>query len=1371
MERVGDSESTSSTDPNPPPNGVGVSSGINDSAVASSLSGPNGSSEKIGLLVIDLINDLLGTSMTDVDTKIDTVLGRLGRACKLDRTFVFRLLPDGSYQNSNEWVSSGIASLRDRMQSVPTGQHPTWHKASYAGEDIVITDRDDLPSGTPERDFLEAANIRSSVILPLRDGNRLLGVMGFDSEAETRRWGEAEVFLFSSVARAVAAVLQREAAARADAETRSHLTATLRALPDLVIEICPEGYISACHSEKLPWLSSLVHAGIGRPMREVLPKALANVLEDLMRNPGGYSTARSRRVGVTNLLAPHWYEVSIAPLSVDPANGAAGVVAVIRDLSSTMYTDEMASYREGQFTAFFEMCPHPIVLNDYDSGLILDGNRAFKQVFGLDLQPDSGYNVRTILPADAAWVIETAIEALRSKKSYGPVETMLLRGDGTQFPAVLRGFMSVDPNGRRLVWALIEDVTDIRAKETALREEQDALEATRRRLVSAIEALDDGFAIWDADDRLVLWNAQFIRVFAAIADKITVGALYDDLLRAAIAAGIFGSESERDNISLQKRLDRPLTEVWDGEDALADGRHIWVRERATPSRETVGLYEDVTARRLADRRVQQVVEGGEVAVWDWADDTGMSAMNDRWRTMLGHEAAPDKPGGALPDFLSLLHHDDVAAVEDTRVALFHQGADEFDLLCRLRHGQGHWVWLLSRGRVLARRIDGAPRRISGVTLDVSARIEAEQRLIRLIDGARVGTWEHDLRSGFTIVNERWAEILGYRAAELNPMQLQDWIDLVHPEDAEILIAHEKRRFESGEWSYEQELRVRHRQGHWVWVLTRTQAIEWDVLGRVVRTSGVNIDISAAKALEKALARERDTLARIMETSVSGIVAVDGQGQVVFANASAEAVLGRQVAPSADLRNIFAAAMVTDLSGTPMAIADQPLDRALAGQVVQQDVRLAIRWPDGTQRILSVNAARLSAPGTDLAALCSLTDITDAAENEDRLRSAMISAEAANRAKSDFLAAMSHEMRTPLNGVLGMVEVLAQDLQDPDQQAKLRIIRDSGEHLLSVINDILDLAKIEAGHLALDPRPLRLPEVLDRVAALHRVRAEEKGIALTTRCIGAHRDNLRFGDEKRLIQILHNLVGNAIKFTDRGSVSVLVDAASPTRLCLTVSDTGIGMTEDEMARVCEEFTQGEGGIARRYGGTGLGLAIVRRLARMMRGDVMLAAAPGKGLVATATLEMPVLDEAVAPPPAQPLPQLPPMTVLAAEDNATNRIILASLLKALGITVDIVASGDEVLRQWQPDRHAAVLLDIAMPGRDGLSTLRALQDLAAGLGSSPPFAIAVTANAMTHQVQDYLAQGFAVVVAKPLRPERLAEALWACHNQRHGAPHSL
>ncbi|OYX27187.1 MAG: hypothetical protein B7Z10_00985 [Rhodobacterales bacterium 32-66-7] len=1318
---------------------------------------------RIELLVIELMNRLLEPGPGGIDRALDEALARLGVACGLDRTFLFRVEPDGSHRNSHEWVAPGVARLKDCRPVIAKGEHRTWHAAFALGKTVLVANRNDLPADMPERAFLEEIGVVSSLMLPLMDGDRLYGVIGFDSQSPDCRWGEGEAQVLASLGRAVSSVVLRAEAAQAEATVRSHLEATLRALPDLVIELCPHGYIVAVHSEKLPWLASLVKSGIGRPMVEVLPDLLARTLDAMMRDPPEGHTSSRRRVGLPSLVSPHWYDVSIATLPVKPDGCAAGYVAVIRDLSSSQATSEMTSYREGQFTAFFEMCPHPILLNDFDSGELLDANRAFKQVFGIDPQRDPGIAVRNLLPADAAWVADATTRALQAGLNYGPIEASLRRADGSRFPAVLRGFMSVDPNGRRLVWAMIEDVTAIREKEAALVAQQRDAEATRARLVSAIEALDDGFAIFDAEDRLVLWNEPYARVFADIADLIRPGALYDDLLRAAIARGVFGAEGERDDASLQRRLNRPLTEIWDSEDEFADGRLIWVRERSTPSHETVGVYEDVTQSRFTDIRLQQVVESGDVTLWDWDYRSGLDTLNERWRDKLGPMIGPECLQAEL---LARLHPDDLGQVLETKVSLSQPETNDFDLLCRVRHSAGHWLWLLSRGRVLARLANGAPWRISGVTLDVTARYEAEQRLSRLIDGARVGTWEHDLRTGETVVNDRWAEIIGFRAAELNPLSLQDWFALVHPADLASLLEHESRCFAAEEWQYEHELRMRHRDGHLVWILSRNQAIEWDVAGKVVKTSGVNIDISAVKAMELALARERDALARMMETSVSGILAIDGLGKVVFANAAAEAVLGRPVLPGDALGELCLTLGVAYPDGKPMLPADDPLAMAMAGQMVKQDVRLSVLWPDGTRRILSLNLARLSAPDTDLAVLCSMTDVTDAVEAEDRLRAAMTAAEAASRAKSDFLAAMSHEMRTPLNGVLGMVEVLDRRLEDPAQSALLQVIRESGEHLLTVINDILDLAKIEAGHLVLAEAPFDLADVLLRVAAIHRLNAGKKGLRLVTMIAGEHQQALRLGDEQRLIQILHNLIGNAIKFTDTGEVRVDVDASRPDRLLISVADTGIGMSKADMARAFEDFTQLQSGVSRSYGGTGLGLGIVRRLANLMAGSVALAPAPGRGLLATVDLAIPVADAVISPQTAASSadlpspPDLPPMTVLAAEDNASNRIILSCMLQALGVEVRMIGSGDEVLQVWTPGDYSAVLLDISMPGLDGVATLQALRQRAAEVGAAEPRVIAVTANAMTHQVREYLEQGFVDVVAKPLRMERLSEALRTC-----------
>ncbi|MFN3282011.1 MAG: PAS domain-containing protein, partial [Tabrizicola sp.] len=731
---------------------------------------------------------------------------------------------------------------------------------------------------------------------------------------------------------------------------------------------------------------------------------------------------------------------------------------------------------------------------------------------------------------------------------------------------------------------------------------------------------------------------------------------------------------------------------------------------------------------------------------------GFSTINDRWGAMLGLDQTV-----GLEGLIELIHPEDRQAVVAVQRQVFLEGVNDFSLRCRMRHANGGWLWLLTRGHVALRWADGSPRRISGITLDVSTQAEAELKLSQVIDGTQVGTWEHDLRTGITLVSDRWAEILGYDAVELNPLPLQRWLDMLHPDDASELIAHERDSFEAGQWQVEHEVRLRHRLGHWVWVLTRAQVSEWDEDGRPVRTSGINLDISSAKALESALARERDTLARVMEASVSGIVVVDGSGRVLFTNAAAARVLGRAVNAGDSLLALLDSASVCDLAGEPLDRADLPVARALAGQPGMHELRHRLIWPSGETRCVAVTSARLSAADTDLAVVCTFTDITDEMEAEARLRAAMTAAETANRAKSDFLAAMSHEIRTPLNGVLGMATVLASRLTDPTERAMVRVISDSGEHLLGVINDILDLAKIEAGRMVLDPRPLRLAEVLFRVTALHQVAADEKGIRLQARCFGGSAEEVRLGDEKRLIQILHNLIGNALKFTDRGEVRVEIDCADPQAIVIRVSDTGIGMSQAEIARAFDEFSQGMGGSRRSHVGTGLGLPIVRRLARLMGGDVELTSVEGQGVTARVWLKVPVLDRTADGSGDRGALRLPGLRVLAAEDNATNRIILHSMLQALGVEAVIVEDGTQAIERFRGEEFDAVLLDIAMPVMDGIETLNALNHVARVLGKPPPRAVAVTANVMKHQVEDYLGHGFSAVVAKPIRLEMLGAAL--------------
>ena len=389
------------------------------------------------------------------------------------------------------------------------------------------------------------------------------------------------------------------------------------------------------------------------------------------------------------------------------------------------------------------------------------------------------------------------------------------------------------------------------------------------------------------------------------------------------------------------------------------------------------------------------------------------------------------------------------------------------------------------------------------------------------------------------------------------------------------------------------------------------------------------------------------------------------------------------------------------------------------------------------------------------------------EHEVHLRTADLEkarhqAEAASHAKSMFLANMSHEIRTPLNGVLGMAELLDGLLVDPEHRLMIATIRDSGEMLLRVLNDILDLSKIDAGRLELEATAFCPSDVVAKVEALHSLRAQEKGLSFAI-LASADAQRRRIGDPHRVAQILHNLLGNAIKFTETGEIRVLLTCPPGRPIVIDVIDTGIGMTTAQVARMFEDFEQADTTVTRRFGGTGLGMSIVKKLVDMMGGEIVALSQPGAGTRIRVTLPLPEagVDEtrpAAAPPSVVlPLDRLAGLRILAADDNATNRKILSAMLAHSGMEVVLVADGREAIAISAAQSFDLLLLDISMPLVDGIAALRAIHAGHAARGTAPPPAVAITANAMRHQVAEYLATGFHAHVSKPFSRQRLLEVI--------------
>ena len=383
------------------------------------------------------------------------------------------------------------------------------------------------------------------------------------------------------------------------------------------------------------------------------------------------------------------------------------------------------------------------------------------------------------------------------------------------------------------------------------------------------------------------------------------------------------------------------------------------------------------------------------------------------------------------------------------------------------------------------------------------------------------------------------------------------------------------------------------------------------------------------------------------------------------------------------------------------------------------------------------------------------------------------AEAANQAKSTFLATMSHEIRTPMNGVLGMMEVLDRQGLNPSQQRTVATMRDSAQALLRIIDDVLDFSKIEAGRLELEAAPFSLSGLIDGVLSTFQGQAVAKGLILSG-AVEPGSDDTLIGDATRVRQILFNLLGNALKFTESGRVTVRASTAplggGRTRVTLAVEDTGIGIDEQQRRRLFQPFAQADSSTTRRFGGTGLGLSIVRRLASLMDGDISAESAPGKGssfyvrlvfdaapkdALFTSTLHSAgsQVGRALPLPPSGERP-----VVLVVDDHPVNLEVLVRQLELLGVEADTAVDGVEALEAWSKKPYAAVLADIHMPRMDGYELTRRLRALEAErhMPMRTPV-VAVTANAMKGEEERCLAAGMDAYLVKPVNIDWLRATL--------------
>ncbi len=636
--------------------------------------------------------------------------------------------------------------------------------------------------------------------------------------------------------------------------------------------------------------------------------------------------------------------------------------------------------------------------------------------------------------------------------------------------------------------------------------------------------------------------------------------------------------------------------------------------------------------------------------------------------------------------------------------------------------------------------------------------ESRRQLALALEVAGLGMWDWLPQSGELRTNDIFFTMLGY-APDAFPRKGQLWRELMHPEDFAAVSEAVRSFLDRDDGRCSVEYRLRAADGQWRWIQALGRVLARDRAGRAVRFMGVHIDITRSKEAEAELTEHYQRLTTFMETLPDAAFLKDGAGRWLLTNAVARKLFHVEQLPwqgrtdaeigqtSPALEPVLASCVASDERAwqkQAMLIEDESaLDHT--GQLRLFEVRkMPLFFPNGRRKALVVIGR----------------DVTERRKMEQQLIEARQAAEAASQAKSNFLANMSHEIRTPMNAVIGMARLALETPLTSVQRNYIQTISTSAELLLGILNDILDFSKIEAGKMELEQIDFSLRSILDGLRSLLAFKAAEQGLDLLIEADSEVPDSLR-GDPLRLSQILINLGNNAVKFTQQGSVCIRVELVDLSRhravLHFSVSDTGIGMTQEEQQQLFQLFSQADNSITRRYGGTGLGLAICKKLVELLGGAIGVESVYGQGSVFSFTVPLALGEAAVAQkqqPAADTAEQLRGAQILLAEDNEINQELTVALLRRKGVEVTVANNGAEALELLRHAKFDCVLMDIQMPVMDGYTACREIRRQPQHKNLP---VIALTANVMTGDQEKSREAGMNGHVGKPFKEEELLAAL--------------